>query len=87
MARGRAAFAEFWRGTLELPALDFRFEPQAIKVAEAGDLAYDIGTYSLGYGAAEDRVQDRGKYLVVWEKVGGEWKVMVDIDNSDLPAP
>jgi uncharacterized protein (TIGR02246 family) len=85
-ARGRAAIAEFWRGFLELPGLDFSFEPQVIKVAEAGDLAYDVGTYSLSHGAAQARVQDRGKYLVVWEKVGGEWKAMVDTFNSDLPA-
>jgi uncharacterized protein (TIGR02246 family) len=84
--RGRAAIAEFWKGLLELPGLDFRFEPQVIKVAEAGDVAYDIGTYSLSHGAAQARVQDRGKYLVVWEKVGGQWKAMVDTFSSDLPA-
>jgi uncharacterized protein (TIGR02246 family) len=84
--RGRAAIVEFWKGFLALPGLELNFEPQVIKVAEAGDLAYDIGTYSLSYGAAQSRVQDRGKYLVVWEKVGGEWKAMVDTFTSDLPA-
>ncbi len=84
--RGRAAIVEFWKRFLELPGVDLRFEPQVIKVAEAGDLAYDIGTYSLSYGAAQARVQDRGKYLVVWERVSGEWKAMVDTFNSDLPA-
>jgi hypothetical protein len=29
---------------------------------------------------------DTGKYVVVWRKVGGEWKAAADIFNSDLPA-
>jgi ketosteroid isomerase-like protein len=27
-----------------------------------------------------------GKYVVVWRKIGSEWKVAADIFNSDLPA-
>jgi uncharacterized protein (TIGR02246 family) len=86
-AKGRAAIAEFWKGLLTLPGVSFTFQPQVVKVAEAGDMAYEIGTYSLSFDDPEGRVQDRGKYLVVWEKVNGDWKAMVDIDNSDLPAP
>jgi uncharacterized protein (TIGR02246 family) len=85
-ARGRVAIAEVWRDILGLPGVDFRFEPQVIKVAEAADVAYDIGTYSLSHDATGGRVQDRGKYLVVWEKVGGQWKAMVDTFSSDLPT-
>jgi ketosteroid isomerase-like protein len=70
-----------------LPGLSFTFQPQTIKVAHSGDLAYEIGTYSLSYDGDQGRVQDMGKYLVVWEKVDGDWKAMVDTDNSDLPAP
>lgn len=29
---------------------------------------------------------DKGKYLVLWKKVGGKWKLHRDISNSDLPA-
>jgi ketosteroid isomerase-like protein len=32
-------------------------------------------------------VTDRGKYATMWKKqVGGSWKVVVDISNSDLPV-
>jgi hypothetical protein len=32
-------------------------------------------------------VRDRGKYVVVWRKVRGDWKVAADIFNSDGPPP
>lgn len=28
----------------------------------------------------------QGKYIVLWKKEGGEWKLLRDIFNSDLPA-
>jgi uncharacterized protein (TIGR02246 family) len=86
-AKGRVAIAEFWKGLVSLPGVEFSFEPREVKVAEAGDMVYDMGTYFLSYDGPQGRVQDRGKYLVVWERVSGEWKVLVDIDNSDLAAP
>ena len=47
-----------------------------IEVARSGDLAYQRGTYVIGTST--------GKFLVVWEKQGsGEWKAIIDIDNSD----
>jgi uncharacterized protein (TIGR02246 family) len=30
---------------------------------------------------------DRGKYIVLWKKVGTEWKLFRDCFNSDLPPP
>lgn len=29
---------------------------------------------------------DKGKYIVLWKKEGGKWKLHRDISNSDLPA-
>ena len=42
---------------------------------------------SLSYTGADGKVvNDRGKYLEVWKKVGREWKCSFDAYNSDLPA-
>jgi ketosteroid isomerase-like protein len=31
-------------------------------------------------------ISDRGKYLMVWKKQSdGAWKVLFDMNNSDLP--
>jgi ketosteroid isomerase-like protein len=70
-----------------LKAFALTFEPTRIAVAQAGDVAYDIGTYSLAFDGGQGPVRDRGKYVVVWRKVSGDWKVAADIFNSDGPVP
>ena len=30
---------------------------------------------------------DKGKYLVVWKKEDGKWKLFRDMFNSNLPPP
>ncbi len=54
------------------------------------DLAYVHSTYQMAVtppGAAEP-VGDQGKGVEVWKKQrDGSWKVVLDIFNSDLPAP
>lgn len=51
----------------------------------AGDLGYRVGTYSLQ--APDGSLVDRGKYIEVWRKIGGDWKISADIWNSSLPVP
>lgn len=84
---GRDSIRETWQGLLDLPELDFSFEPTEVNVAESGDMAYAIGTYRLTYQeeGQEEPTQDSGKYVDIWEKVDGEWKVMVETYNSNLP--
>ncbi|HEX2092699.1 MAG TPA: nuclear transport factor 2 family protein [Longimicrobiaceae bacterium] len=69
-----------------LPGFSVTWTPARIQVARARDLAVTIGTYRLGLNGLQGRVEDRGKYMTLWKKVGGEWKVAADILNSDLPA-
>jgi uncharacterized protein (TIGR02246 family) len=82
---GREPIAEAWQGILDLPELEFSFAPTAVNVSESGDMAYVIGTYQLAYKGEEARVEDVGKYVDVWEKIDGEWKVVIETYNSDLP--
>lgn len=84
-AEGSDAVGEVWNGLFQLKDFALTFEPTRIAVAEAGDVAYDIGTYSLAFTSDQGPVQDLGKYVVVWKKVGGEWKVAADIFNSNGP--
>jgi uncharacterized protein (TIGR02246 family) len=85
-AQGRQAIGEAWRGLLELPGVVLTFGATRIEVSESGDLAYDVGIYALGFDSESGRVNDNGKYVVVWKKVEGEWKAAADIFNSNLPA-
>jgi uncharacterized protein (TIGR02246 family) len=86
-AQGAEAIARVWKSLFELKEFSLTFEPIRISVAQAGDVAYDIGTYLMAFNSEQGPVRDRGKYVVVWRKVRGDWKVAADIFNSDGPPP
>ena len=52
----------------------------AILDAASGDLASDYG--EVEYEGGEPPTKDLLKYLVVWKKVNGEWKVLHDTYNG-----
>jgi ketosteroid isomerase-like protein len=48
-------------------------------------MALDRGTYKLAIAPKGTAQTDTGKYVVVWRKIGSEWKAAADIFNSDRP--
>lgn len=60
-----------------------------VEVAKSGDIAFVSGTYEVTMNdvVTGKPVNDRGKYLEVWEKrAAGNWKCAADIWNSDIPV-
>jgi len=55
----------------------------AQEVEAHGDAATEVGAYSVKDGTGKEI--DRGKYMVSWKKVQGQWKLHRDIWNSNLP--
>jgi len=79
MVRGRAAIGRMWKGMAEqvsnpkVTTLEVkRLSPSA---------AREIGTFSLTTKGPSPK-EVSGKYLVVWERVQGEWKLAADIWND-----
>jgi uncharacterized protein (TIGR02246 family) len=83
LAKGREAIAAVWQGLFGLANFDLTFAPTEVHVSSAADLAYEIGTYALSFSGDHGPVNDRGKYVVVWKKDDGAWKVVADIFNSN----
>lgn len=83
--RGRTAIQESAAGLLGAGA-DLRFESLEVSVSGSGDMAFSRGRYYLTLETPAGPIRDEGSYLEIWEKVGGEWRITVDIYNSDLPA-
>jgi ketosteroid isomerase-like protein len=77
-----------WKEMLTSPGAAISWKATKVEVATSGDLAYVSGAYEERMTDASGKtVNDRGKYLEVWEKqADGTWKVVADIWNSDLPA-
>ena len=86
---GKAAIRASWTETLGLPDLTLTWTPTKVEVAKSGDLAYDFGTNAMSHKAASGKVvNDHGKYATVWKKgEKGDWKAVLDMNNSDLSAP
>ena len=66
------------------PGFSLKFSPTMADVSSSGDIGYTAGNYEATMGGATDK----GKYVTIWKKSGGDWKVKEDIFNSDAgPAP
>jgi len=85
LIEGRANIQTFWGGasTAGLKLISIT----ATDVTVAGNLAIETGKYgSTIPGAGGVTVTDEGKYVVVWRRERGGWKIIRDIFNSDKPA-
>jgi uncharacterized protein (TIGR02246 family) len=81
---GRAGAQKGWGTMFALKGSALTFAPSKVVIAQAGDIAYDIGTYTFAMdGTGGRRTEEKGKYLVVWKKEDGGWKIAADIFNSD----
>lgn len=86
IGKGHDAIQKAWASMIATRGFDLTFTPEQIIVSSSGDMALDRGNYKLAIAPDGKAHSDRGKYVVVWRKVGGEWKAAADIFNSDLPA-
>lgn len=84
---GEAAIREWFERWLPNPAVSTSFVPEVVEVAASGDLAYDRGVFHSMVETPEGILEVTGKYLIIWRKIGGEWKAMIDISNSDSAEP
>ena len=83
VVRGREAIARFWKGVMDGGVKGVKLT--VVEAESTGGTAHEVGTYAL---TGEDgKTLDTGKYIVIWKRDGGEWKIHRDIWNSSMPAP
>jgi uncharacterized protein (TIGR02246 family) len=82
---GQDAIQNLWQSWIDDGLKDLTLE--AIEVESSGDLAYEIGQFSLQAPAENDAmVTATGNYVVVWKRGGdGNWRLHVDTWN-DAPT-
>lgn len=84
---GRDAIRKWFEGWLNAPGTSVTFSPVTIEVARSGDIAYERGVYAFVSDGPRGRTEDPGKYLTIWKKIDGQWKVIIDTANSNNPCP
>lgn len=84
---GSAAIEKFIAQSFQLQDYDIAWHAKKAAVAGSGELGYTTGSYEMRFRPARGKMFfDKGKYLMVWQKQpDGEWRVLFDISNSDLP--
>src|ERR1700751_5113358 len=79
MVKGRAAIEALWKNMAEQVSAP---KPTTLDVKPLGpSAAREIGTFSLKTKGPNPK-EVTGKYVVVWEKVGKDWKLATDIWNE-----
>ncbi len=83
---GRENIQAIFQGFFDTGALELQL-PE-IELSVNGDMAHRVGKYTLTIMPEEgDAIIDNGKYVEIWKRVNGSWKIDVDIWNSSLPLP
>ncbi len=76
---GREAIVDYWRLPEGTRITYHKIFPEEIKII--GDEAYDYGYYEGKTLKNDKESRWRGKYVIVWKKMEGQWKIYLDIWN------
>jgi ketosteroid isomerase-like protein len=75
--KGRDNIKQFWGSAIQQLGLkDVRLNTVDLEIA--GDIAHEVGEAVLTLESGGTT----GKYVVVWKKVGGQWRLHRDIWNA-----
>ena len=82
MVVGRQAIQATFQGFMDMGVKEIALE--SIEVEAYGDTASEVGKYTLM--GADGQALDNGKFLVIWKKEAGQWKLHRDMINTSMPA-
>ena len=78
---GKEAIQGFWKAVIDMGVKGAKLE--ILEIEGYGNTAIEVSAYTmLGEG---EQVLDKGKYIVIWKKVGDQWKLHRDIFNTSMP--
>lgn len=82
---GRKAIEAYWQGAIDAGLKNLALK--AVEVESDGDLAYEVGAAAFDVPGEDERMTTlNAKYVVVWKRSGGQWRLHRDIWNME-PAP
>ena len=86
--KGLEGARNFFTSIAEIPGFRARFDNVRVGVAASGDMGYTLADIEISFeGPDGEVVEDKDRDFHLWKKQDGEWKIAVDIWNSELPLP
>ena len=83
IARGRAAMEAATQARWDaMPDATVEWATDSVHVASGGDLAYERGVWTFDPGGLANPDAEVGEFVCIWQKVDGEWKVVVDAGST-----
>ena len=80
MVQGSQKIQELWQSFINTGA---KLMLSTSDVETQGNVVIEVGTYELIFPGNK---RDAGKYVVIWKRQKGDWKLAVDIWNSNMAA-
>jgi len=59
----------------------YKYSIDVVEISTSGDLAYVRGNDEITMKTKDGTVQDKGRYIDIWKKFDGEWKIITMISN------
>ena len=85
---GKDAIRQAYVGFMSMPGMELVPTSTDKLISEGGDMVVELGSYVFKFQDPSGKTQtDNGKYVTVYKRVNGEWKIVVDTFNSDMPIP
>ena len=83
---GREAIRDFYGQLIDrFPDFAHEFEPEEITVAASEDLAVVRGMYRFTPDSGSPEEAQVGKFVGVWCRVEGDWRLKYNISNANEP--
>lgn len=82
---GTGAIREFYSGTVQMEDLNLQIAMQQVEVAEAGDMAYVLGTFAISFNTPGGPFSDSGNTLLVLVRETDTWKIAAEYLSSGPP--
>jgi uncharacterized protein (TIGR02246 family) len=82
MVKGRTAIETFYKQGFSQALGKITLRP--MESAITGSRGFEAGVSTLTTGSASETAP--GKYVVIYKRVGNEWKIAFDMFNDDAPS-
>jgi ketosteroid isomerase-like protein len=85
--QGLEAIRQFYVAMFQLPIVALTMGPTTVVVSETGDVAVNWGILTAVLNAKHGPVTDTLKFMAVWQRHDGQWKVVANSWSSNAPSP